>query len=290
MPTTYQKLYYDKHPAFHLHHTFGQDAGASTLGHLHSNNTHMMLIFFLKGSGFIKIAGHHYSIGEGDGILLNPSEIFVCSVRRDCYHERIVLHLHKDFLKGTPYEAHELFRPFLDRGKGMGNQLSAQLLRENGIDRMLCRLLDTVSGNEASGVLLAYAQLIELLHKLNQAVPQKTERLPEREEANTPASRFLNYLDQHYREPICIEQVAAHFGISKSYLSHLFKEHVGISVWNYVILRRLDAFHALVRGGHSVEDASWQVGFANYSNFFRLYKKHTGMTPMQFKKQLHTGR
>lgn len=48
------------------------------------------------------------------------------------------------------------------------------------------------------------------------------------------------------------------------------------------------AFHALVRNGHSIEDASWQAGFANYSNFFRLYKKHTGMTPIQFKKQLRT--
>ena len=97
---------------------------------------------------------------------------------------------------------------------------------------------------------------------------------------------ILVYINQHYKGDISITVIAEKFGIHKSYLSHLFTQNVGMSLWNYVILRRINAFNDLLRKGLSIEEAAYQVGFQNYSNFFRLYKKHTGMTPMQFKKQL----
>jgi len=74
--------------------------------------------------------------------------------------------------------------------------------------------------------------------------------------------------------------------MNSSYLSHLFKDRVGMSLWNYVILRRLHRFNDLLQNGCSIEQACYEVGFQNYANFFRLYKKHMGLTPTQYKKQL----
>ena len=47
-----------------------------------------------------------------------------------------------------------------------------------------------------------------------------------------------------------------------------------------------DLVNDLIRRGDPVTDACFASGFKNYSNFFRLYKKHTGMTPQEFKNSI----
>ena len=63
-------------------------------------------------------------------------------------------------------------------------------------------------------------------------------------------------------------------------------ESLCVSPWNYVILRRLQRANDWMCQGYSAEEACYRVGFDNYANFFRLYKKHTGISPSQFKKQI----
>ena len=83
-----------------------------------------------------------------------------------------------------------------------------------------------------------------------------------------------------------LEEIAKQFYADKYYISHLFKEQVGVTLWNYVIFRRLTAFNDLIRANTPIEDACFRVGFQNYSNFFRLYKKHMQMTPREFKQSV----
>lgn len=284
MAEKYQKLCYDSHPAFRLHHTYGSDAGGSTLGHLHTNNT-LMLIYFRQGIGSIKIEGHHYDIHPGDAILLNPSEVFLCTVASTRYHERIVLYINDRFLSGTLYSSGSLFRPFHDHRQGIGNHIPASILEEHHIDHILCQLSEAARDTTQTGQLLAFSKLIELLVNLNRIFPSEPQKALEYSKENPLVNAILAYLGQHYREVVSIEQVAATFGMSKSRLSHLFKQYVGISPWNYVILRRLHEFNFMIQDGHSIEEACWLVGFQNYSNFFRLYKKYMGMTPMQYKQE-----
>ena len=59
-------------------------------------------------------------------------------------------------------------------------------------------------------------------------------------------------------------------------------------LWTYVILRRIQRFNELLQQGCAAEEASRRVGFQNYSNFFRLYKKYERMTPAEYKKQLRS--
>ena len=40
----------------------------------------------------------------------------------------------------------------------------------------------------------------------------------------------------------------------------------------------------------SPEEAAYRVGFTNYSNFFRLYKKYMGLTPLEFKQHAYSTR
>ena len=285
MNANYKKILYDHKQGFSLHHTVGPEAGASTLDYLHCNFRNM-LIWFIRGTGNIKIEGKHYDIKEGDIILLSPHELYHCTVDSNAYHERIVLYVNESVLDGFPYETDGVFDIFTKRDKGSGNLVPAEAVRSVGADSTLSTLLKLFQSPTATGRLLSLCKVIELLIQLKQATIPSVQTTFTHD--STLIDEILVFINQHYKEDLNVSHIAEVFSIHKSYLSHLFTQHVGMSLWNYVILRRIHAFNDLLRKGLSIEEAAYQVGFQNYSNFFRLYKKHTGMTPMQFKKQLQS--
>lgn len=283
MNTNYKKILYDHRQGFSLHHTVGPEAGASTIDYLHCNFRNM-LIWFIRGTGSIKVEGKHYDIHEGDVVLLSPHELYHCTVNSDEYHERIVLYINESILDNFQYDTNGVFDAFSKRDKGSGNLIPADTVRSIKADETLTSLLKLFQSPTTTGKLLSLCKVIELLIQLKEVTtPSEQDILPHN---SNLIDDILVYINQHYKEDIDVSAIAEAFSIHKSYLSHLFSKHVGMSLWNYVILRRIHNFNDLLRKGLPIEEAAYQVGFQNYSNFFRLYKKHTGMTPMQFKKQL----
>lgn len=282
MYTTYKKTLYENRPGYSLNYTVGLAAGDSTLDHPHLCPDYM-LFYFIHGSGTIKIEGKHYDIHPGDVFLTNPSELFHCTVNHGEYHQRMVLHINGQFLKTLPCDNSPLFSVFDDRDKGVGNCIPAAVVSAHGLDRQLLQILQLVQNPDPTNDILAICSIAALLAQLNRLPGHKAaEKVPE----SSLPEQILLYLNEHFSEKISVSSVAEVFNINQSHLLHLFKEHTGMSLWNYVILRRLHLFNELLRQEHSMEEACYRVGFQNYSNFFRLYKKYMGITPMQFKKQL----
>ena len=100
--------------------------------------------------------------------------------------------------------------------------------------------------------------------------------------------RVIEYIEENLTTVACCEEIASRFFISRYRLEHLFKECVDISLWDYVIIKRLLHFNTVVRSGRSIKEAAYASGFKNYSNFYRLYKKHMNHTPTEFKQQIRS--
>ena len=281
MSAGYQKHSYSHCTGFDLHHTTGFGANESTLDYPHTT-IHPMLIYFLHGTGNIKIEGTNYDLGDGDAIILNPGELFHCTVDDHKYHERIVLYFKENVFRSLPFDTANLFSPFYNRKKGVGNLVPAQIMEGTKLSDSMSQLLTQIRQQDANSQMLCFCRVLESLVLLNQVV------LPAKEKPGTksPIDNVLTYINTHYTQAISISKIAESFGMNSSYLSHLFKDRVGMSLWNYVILRRLHRFNVLLQNGSSIEQACYEVGFQNYANFFRLYKKHMGLTPTQYKKQL----
>lgn len=270
---------------FYLTHTVGVSAEGSTHRYPH-NITSCLLYFFMRGSGNIKVEGKQYPIVPGDMILLNPSELFCCTVDDTVFHERCVVHFDHDMLHALPYDNEALLAPFFEREKGSNNRIPAAIVSKFGADTAMLELLELLKSEKPCSQTLAYCKMVEVFGKIADAAQAMAEEQYEEPLCeNALIARVLQHLNQNYTADITIDEVAKEFFINKSYLSHLFREYVGMPLWTYVILRRLNRFNELVAGGETVEHACRQVGFQNYSNFFRLYKKYMNMTPSQFKAQ-----
>lgn len=96
----------------------------------------------------------------------------------------------------------------------------------------------------------------------------------------------LSYVRSHYGEKITLEDVARKFWVSPSTITHLFHKKLGISFYKYVMNLRLTEAKNLISEGMPMEKIALNVGFNDYSAFYRAFKKEFGISPRQFSQTI----
>jgi AraC-like DNA-binding protein len=96
--------------------------------------------------------------------------------------------------------------------------------------------------------------------------------------------RTLDFLEQAWREPGDVAEIAARVGLSSSRLEHLFREHARSTIRDYLRDRRLlHAAAMLVDTDERVSQICYAVGFGDPSNFNHAFKKTFGVSPKQYR-------
>jgi AraC-like DNA-binding protein len=103
--------------------------------------------------------------------------------------------------------------------------------------------------------------------------------------AREPASNdsrilgVLKYLGEHLRDELTLETIADRFSISKNYLNLLFRKATGTTVNHYIRTKRLGLARKEILRGSDAQQAAYNAGFNDYSNFYRAYKAFYGSIP-----------
>ncbi len=97
-------------------------------------------------------------------------------------------------------------------------------------------------------------------------------------------SMITEYIDNHFRQEIDFEKMAAEIGISYSYIRKIVKENTGESLLDLVNTRRInEAKHLLKETGMTLASISSQLGYSNLQSFNRFFKKYEGITPGEYR-------
>ena len=277
---------YDSNPHFKVHYSHGIRRYDSILNHLHYDKD-LVIEYFRKGTTAKRIEGHIYSISEGDIVITTPAELHVPLSTDDCYIEKISIHISESLLTIFGGDETVFFDKIVNKEKGIGNVITSDIVIELGIDKELEQCLIHAEDFSLESQVLLSCKIIELLAKLSKHIEKSTNHDLSPTSSNKTINQMINYINRHYTEDITLDTLAEKFHFSKYYISHLFKDYVGVSPYDYLIIRRLYICNDLIRGKHTIKEACLLVGFNNYSNFYRLYKKHFKITPQQFKNSLN---
>lgn len=108
------------------------------------------------------------------------------------------------------------------------------------------------------------------------------------EEQRTPSlvTKARAFIDKNFKENIRLNDIAAATHTNAYYLSHLFKDEVGLSPMKYVILRRIgEAQNLLINTDMTITQIAAQVGYNNSNYFQNVFKSALTMTPLEYRKR-----
>ena len=118
-----------------LSHTAGECANKSTISSAHYVPDCM--IYYLKsGKGRIMIGARTYDMKSGDVAIVNPTELYVCEIDDNVYHERLILHVDHGITENFKEIGGDILSPLYERQGDEGNFLSAESSAAMGLPQL----------------------------------------------------------------------------------------------------------------------------------------------------------
>lgn len=103
--------------------------------------------------------------------------------------------------------------------------------------------------------------------------------------------KALYYIDSHFTEKITLQELATLAGLTPNYFCFLFKQVNNMTLSDYISAKRIDkAIQLLAAEGsqNNIIDIAASCGYSNTANFNKIFKKTTGMTPSEYRKNIPT--
>ena len=183
----------------------------------------------------------------------------------------------------SPGEADPALTRFLSRGKFpiVGHLPEKELEEFHRLATMLCRTMNEdppYAGERVSALMLLMATLLfEHGHLVDAPV--------EEPRAYHYIQKVLLYLNESFKEPLTLSDIAGKIHISPCYLSDLFSRIVGCRFVEYVTELRLERARTMLREtDDTVTEIAAACGFGTASNFTRAFRRVFGVAPSMWRR------
>ncbi|WP_018759536.1 helix-turn-helix transcriptional regulator [Paenibacillus terrigena] len=245
--------------------------------------------YFHTGECTYLIGDKIMTLASGDLILMHGMTLHCPNPVPHVPYVRTIIHFDPSYLTTVlqPNKAAELLRPFEE----LSNiRLHLNERDQEEFNRLLTEMNDLYRHRRDPVVHAAYdrfsLRFMELMHFVGGLCSKHVYEREHRSEKERYVQRVISFLEDHYAEEITLEAIASSLHLSKPYLSNLFKEVTGTTVFKYLYNRRINQAKIWLRlkPSYSVSDIGRMVGFRHLAHFSRLFKAVAGCSPEAYRK------
>lgn len=244
------------------------------------SHKHYELLQLLQGDTSLIIDGKIYRLTAGDVALIRPNDFHILKINDPVYFRR-VLEFYPVCLNMQSAATEWLLKPFASGRKRFNNYLPKATIENSEFNAIFDKIERTVGDESLDKELrsvhisVLMAELLLCIHSLfleNGEVP--------REYVHPVCQEVISYIHKNIGKRILLTDMEKALNLSRFYLSHEFKKHMGISIASYIIEKKILYAEQLIEAGASPTEASLAVAY-NYPNFFVNYKKILHKTPKE---------
>ena len=257
-----------------IHHEIGRDSLYKTW---HAAKSCMIIYFYTDG-GSVVFQNQMYPIQSGSLCFIRAGQQHYTLPDKPESYDRSKIFLSEQRMDqvlsvlGTEPRLHRMFED--------SSAIYAPIPTEyrDEVEQIYQRAAQSLQGSaDESRFLCCFLQLMLFVRDFS------TEHI---DNAKDNLTRAIDFINRHYTADMTLDDVCREVYISKYYLCRRFKRAMGMTVMEYVLKTRIAAAkNALCDGTDSVGEISERCGFSSISYFSQIFKKHTGLTPNQYRKQ-----
>ncbi len=224
---------------------------------------------------FFYIGGEAHFICEEKRYPLLPCTTVV--IPRGTFHQFVVTGKESDYCRCVfKFEAVSELDEMIER-----RMSGIFLLQSDKVTQLFLQardLYDAPMGRTEKDTLLKalFAQILVYLGE-----PTEYAAVPDGYHALTRTA--LELINRRIGVPLSVGELASELYVSPSYLAHIFKRDLLISIHRYILEKRLIQANERIQSGEKPTAVAAECGFQNYSAFYRQYKRMFGVSPAKTK-------
>lgn len=255
------------------------------IGSYHYNwHRELEIMVLLTGEIEVAAGGDKKILLPGDVILINSNQSHATLAHRP---DSIAMVLHVDPKFFTDYFENVDYLFFECCSAGLDKDLPAFRFLRSSLARMILQMERTTPEQK-----LRYeSEFHSLIHAVVKNFPPREIQLStyqSNKNRQDVINSLIKFIDRNYTKKITLEDLAGLTNYNPSYLSQLFKSHLGINFYDYLTRIRLrEATYELGSTDHTVSAVALAHGFSDVKAFNAAFKTTFGKTPSDYRKKLN---
>ncbi len=247
-------------------------------------HTYYEFYFLIGGLVSINIDGKDYPLSAGDMIVIPPNVMHrVTILDQSIPYQRFIFWITEDYCE-------DLLKQSLDYGY-LIQEIHLKknyiyhydVMSFNVLKSKIFQLIEEIHFDRFGKITKVFLCVNDLILHLNRTVYEMTHpNIPKQEQSLY--QKLITYIENHIEEELSLDQLANEFYVSKYHISHVFKENIGLSVYQYILRKRLSMCRDAIIANTKISEAYLQCGFKDYSNFYRAFKKEYGLSPSEYQE------
>lgn len=240
--------------------------------------------YLLGGEVEYWVDGRIIRMIPGDLLLINPLELHRPILdQASPVYERIVLWIDREYLESLSSGQIRLSSCFDTSLPTHAHLIRPAASERTALTARMSELVREFYSRDFGSDLCAYGLFLQFMVQLNRMALHTDGQQEETEQQLSPlVQEALNYISGHIQQELSLESIAGQFYVSKYHLSHAFSREVGVSVYRYIMMRRLLMARQLLAAGESAGQVCRSCGFSDYTSFYRAFKSEYGVSPRAF--------
>ena len=258
--------------------------------HIHNE---FEIFIVLKGSGIAKIKNKSYTLKAGDAYLINSGEVH--SYMRDPLYtldkedvDDVPLFLFVQISNHCLREYFPQIRTTVFNSCNLRDYLSEEEIKD--VVNSLVASARTYFIEEPLYQLTILSNVARVLTTCYKKVPHEIISEAQKsslKQKNLRVERIISYIDANFETQIRLQDLAEQENLSPTHFSHLFTSLFGVTFQNYVNIKRMEQCIRLMPNKEkTLLEISYESGFSDPKYMNRMFIKHFGYTPKEYRKRL----
>ena len=235
------------------------------------------IFYFISGRASYLVEGSVYKLVPGTILIMRSGEMHKIIIDANLPYERMALHFDADIINAID-KSGLLLEPFYNRPLGVGNMYSANDIRMGHIYECL-KSIDASPEEPEMRRMAITANLFAILYEIKLAFSERDTKKLSGKPVQSLTGDIIAYINANLSSELSLDMLSERFFISKNHLNRVFKGATGVTVWEYIKVKRLIMARNSILSGASAISACQSSGFNDYSAFYRAYKEKFGVSP-----------